>query len=226
MSVSISTYIENLGVSKPVYQLQSPFWIGLKDCMDIVGALFALLLFAPAFPILYMLVRGDGGPAIYSQTRIGKNGKAFKCLKFRTMVVNSGEVLSELLESDAEARAAWEKDCKLKNDPRITKIGSFLRKSSLDELPQFWNVLRGDMSLVGPRPVLRNERKHYGACWDDYMLVKPGISGLWQVSGRNDTSYQKRIDLSSVYVREWSLGLDIFILIKTVFVVVSRRGAY
>lgn len=198
----------------------------VKSVMDRIVACIALLALVLPMAFIYILVSRDGGPAIYGHTRIGKNGKAFKCWKFRTMVPNSNEVLRKLLNENPEARAQWQQDQKLKDDPRITKLGDFLRRSSIDELPQLFNVLKGNMSLVGPRPVVKGERKHYGAQWSDYVSVKPGISGLWQVSGRNDVSYEQRVNLDSQYVRNWSLSLDIMILFKTIFVVLNRRGAY
>lgn len=211
--------------NEPAYS-QGVFKRGVKNAMDRALACIALLALSLPMALIYVLVSRDGGPAIYGHTRIGKNGKAFKCWKFRTMVPNSNEVLRKLLSENPEARAQWQQDHKLKDDPRITKLGDFLRRSSLDELPQLFNVLKGNMSLVGPRPVVKSERKHYGAQWSDYLSVKPGISGLWQVSGRNDVSYEQRVSLDSQYVRNWSLSLDIMILFKTIFVVLNRRGAY
>ncbi len=154
------------------------------------------------------------------------NGRKFKCLKFRSMVINSKEVLEEVLRTDPVARAEWDKDFKLKNDPRITKVGHFIRKTSLDELPQLWNVVRGDMSLVGPRPVVEDELARYAGDVDYYLMAKPGMTGLWQVSGRNDVDYETRVYFDSWYVKNWSLWNDIAILFKTVGVVLKRDGAY
>lgn len=194
--------------------------------MDISGALAALIIFSPFFLVIYVLVKRDGGPAFYGHTRIGKGGKSFKCWKFRSMRPDADAVLQELLENDPAARAEWERDFKLRHDPRVTKIGAFLRKTSLDEWPQFYNVLCGEMSLVGPRPVVEDERKYYGAYWKDYLAVKPGITGLWQVSGRNDTGYKRRVVLDRAYVRRWSAWKDIAIIFKTAKVMLVRDGAY
>jgi undecaprenyl-phosphate galactose phosphotransferase len=147
-------------------------------------------------------------------------------MKFRTMVPNAQELLRDLLDSDPKARAEWEATRKLKNDPRITKLGAFLRKSSLDELPQLFNVLRGDMSLVGPRPVVMDELPYYGEAEQYYFEVRPGITGLWQISGRNDVDYERRVALDIWYVRNWTLWYDIVILFKTLTVVPARLGAY
>jgi len=150
----------------------------------------------------------------------------FPCYKFRSMVLNSQEVLQQLLDSDPEARAEWERDFKLKNDPRITPVGRFIRKTSLDELPQLFNVLRGQMSLVGPRPIISEELIRYDENVDYYLMAKPGMTGLWQVSGRNDVDYDTRVYFDSWYVKNWSLWNDIAILFKTVKVVLHRDGAY
>ncbi|MEH8083322.1 undecaprenyl-phosphate galactose phosphotransferase WbaP [Gallibacterium anatis] len=198
----------------------------LKRTMDIVGSLSLIILLSPLLITLYYLVSKDGGNAIYGHTRIGRNKKAFKCLKFRSMVLNSQEVLQQLLANDPEARAEWQKDFKLKNDPRITKVGHFLRKTSLDELPQLFNVLKGEMSLVGPRPIVRSELARYNDDVDYYLMAKPGMTGLWQVSGRNDVDYITRVYYDAWYVKNWSIWNDIVILFKTIKVVLNRSGAY
>ena len=198
----------------------------LKRTMDIVGSLAIITLLSPVLLYLCFSVKKDGGNAIYGHPRIGRNGKMFNCLKFRSMVVNSKEVLDELLRTDPEARAEWEKDFKLKNDPRITKIGAFIRKTSLDELPQLFNVLKGEMSLVGPRPIVAEELERYQDDVEYYLMAKPGMTGLWQVSGRNDVDYNTRVYFDSWYVKNWSLWNDIAILFKTVNVVLKRDGAY
>lgn len=198
----------------------------LKRTMDIFGSLAIITILSPVLLYLYFMVKKDGGNAIYGHPRIGRNGKTFKCLKFRSMVVNSKEVLEELLENDPAARAEWEKDFKLKNDPRITKIGAFIRKTSLDELPQLFNVLKGEMSLVGPRPIVSGELERYHDDVDYYLMAKPGMTGLWQVSGRNDVDYDTRVYFDSWYVKNWSFWNDIAILFKTVNVVLKRDGAY
>ena len=198
----------------------------LKRIMDVLGSLGIIILLSPVLLYLYFSVKKDGGNAIYGHPRIGRNGKIFKCLKFRSMVVNSKEVLDELLRTDPEARAEWEKDFKLKNDPRITKIGAFIRKTSLDELPQLFNVLKGEMSLVGPRPIVADELERYQDGVEYYLMAKPGMTGLWQVSGRNDVDYNTRVYFDSWYVKNWSLWNDIAILFKTVNVVLKKDGAY
>jgi len=168
----------------------------------------------------------DGGPVVFAHRRIGRNGRYFHCLKFRSMAVDAQERLAQLLAADPAARAEWEKDHKLRNDPRVTKLGAFLRKTSLDELPQLINVLRGEMSLVGPRPIVDGEVEKYGSRFSRYCAVKPGITGLWQVSGRNDTSYRTRVALDCLYARRRNLGLDAYILAATVPAVLTRRGSY
>ncbi|PVX42960.1 undecaprenyl-phosphate galactose phosphotransferase [Pasteurella langaaensis DSM 22999] len=198
----------------------------LKRTMDIIGSLGIIIALSPVLLMLYFIIKKDGGPAIYGHPRIGRNGKIFKCLKFRSMVVNSKEVLEELLARDPEAKAEWEKDFKLKNDPRITKIGAFIRKTSLDELPQLFNVLKGEMSLVGPRPIVKEELERYQSDVDYYLMAKPGMTGLWQVSGRNDVDYDTRVYFDAWYVKNWSLWNDVAILFKTVNVVLNRNGAY
>ncbi|WP_143000524.1 undecaprenyl-phosphate galactose phosphotransferase WbaP [Pelistega sp. MC2] len=198
----------------------------IKRSFDLLVASSILLLISPVFIALSLMVKKDGGPAIYGHTRIGRDGQPFKCLKFRSMVTNSKEVLDELLATNIEARAEWEKDFKLKNDPRITKVGYFLRKSSLDELPQLLNVIKGEMSLVGPRPVIQEEVERYGEHKEYYLMAKPGMTGLWQVSGRNDVDYETRVYFDAWYVKNWSLWNDVAILFKTVNVVLKRDGAY
>lgn len=197
-----------------------------KLLMDKIGALVALILFSPLMVFLCWKVCQDGGPAFYGQMRVGKDGRLFKCWKFRSMAANADALLKELLENDQAAREEYERDFKLKKDPRITKIGEILRKTSLDELPQLFNVLRGDMSLVGPRPIVEDEKKYYKERLMHYVSVKPGMSGLWQVSGRSDLTYAQRVYLDSWYVEHWSIWSDLVIIIKTVFVLLQRRGAY
>lgn len=198
----------------------------LKSAMDRAGAAVLLVLLAPVMLVLMALVRRDGGPAFYGQVRIGQNRKAFRCWKFRSMHINSKQLLDEILANDPAAREEYARDFKLKNDPRVTKIGHILRKTSLDELPQLYNVLCGEMSLVGPRPITEPELMLYGENQPDYLAVKPGMTGLWQVSGRNDISYAQRVALDVDYARNWTLWSDIRILLKTVLVVLNRSGAY
>jgi Undecaprenyl-phosphate galactose phosphotransferase WbaP len=199
----------------------------LKRAMDILGAGTLLLLAAPAFLLLALLIRADGGSAFYAHERVGRGGRRFGCLKFRSMVVDSQARLAALLAADPEARAEWEATRKLKDDPRVTRTGRFLRATSLDELPQLLNVLRGEMSLVGPRPVVAAElAAHYGAAAEYYLSVRPGITGLWQISGRSETSYDTRVALDTQYATNPSIWTDLRILLRTPVVVLSRRGAY
>lgn len=198
-----------------------------KRTLDILGAGLMLLAALPVFLVIAVLVRLDGGRVFYAHERIGRAGRAFGCLKFRSMVTDADRRLAALLENDATARAEWEATRKLKNDPRITWIGRFLRASSLDELPQLINVLKGEMSLVGPRPVQASElAAFYGAAAQHYMSVRPGITGAWQVSGRSDTSYAQRVALDVAYASNPSLLADLRILLRTPMAVLARRGAY
>lgn len=207
-------------------QLGKPLLRIMKRVFDVVGASLLLLLLSPLFAYVAYKVSRDGGSAFFGHERVGQNGRKFKCYKFRSMVVNAQEVLKDLLERDPVARAEWEKDFKLKNDPRVNPIGHFLRRTSLDELPQLWNVLRGEMSLVGPRPVVLAELERYGGDVVYYLMAKPGMTGLWQVSGRNDVDYDTRVYFDAWYVKNWSLWTDIAILFKTISVVMGREGAY
>lgn len=197
-----------------------------KRAFDIAVSGTALLMLAPAFAVIGLMIKRDGGSAFYSDRRIGVDGRVFGCLKFRSMIVNSRKVLEDHLASTPAAAAEWAETQKLKNDPRVTKIGAFIRKTSVDELPQLINVFKGDMSLVGPRPVNMPEIARYGRDATFYQSVRPGITGLWQVSGRNDVSYERRVQLDRWYVRNWSLWHDIAILFKTVPVLLLRKGAY
>ncbi|MEM4247550.1 MAG: exopolysaccharide biosynthesis polyprenyl glycosylphosphotransferase, partial [Candidatus Woesearchaeota archaeon] len=207
--------------------LAEPFNYITKKIFDyLVGFLLFLILSGPLAVIAIAIRLTSAGPAIYSHPRVGKNGKLFLCYKFRTMYRDADERLHDILSKDPKAREEWEIYRKLSNDPRITPLGAILRKTSLDELPQILNVLRGEMSLVGPRPVTQEEIDKYyrdraGLCFS----VLPGITGLWQVSGRSNTSFDYRISLDVWYVRNWNLWLDIVILLKTGYVVVARQGA-
>lgn len=196
-----------------------------KRLFDIVGALLLSLLLAPLLLMISLVLVRDSGPIIYSHPRTGRHGRTFGCLKFRTMVPDAEQVLRDLLHHDPQLQREWLRDQKLRNDPRVTAIGRFLRRTSLDELPQLWNVLKGDMSLVGPRPVMREEWQRYGSRLDTYLAAKPGVTGLWQVMGRSDTDYRRRVALDSFYVRKRSLLLDAYILLVTVRVVLGGRGA-
>ena len=197
-----------------------------KRIFDTVSALALLILLSPIMLLIGVLIRQDGGPALFAHPRIGKRGRVFNCYKFRTMVVDAEQQLEHLLQQRPELRAQWESERKLRHDPRVSRLGYFLRKSSLDELPQLINVIRGEMSLVGPRPVVRTELPRYGDQVGYYLMVRPGMTGLWQVSGRNDVDYDSRVYLDSWYVKNWSLWYDLIILLKTVKVVLKRTGAY
>ncbi len=188
-----------------------------------LGGIVCLPLLALIAAIIKLTSRG---PALFIHERIGRHGHRFKAIKFRTMVTNGDEMLTEYFAANPIAREAWRRDHKLKHDPRVTTIGRWLRKTSLDELPQIWNVWRGEMSLVGPRPIVHEEIPKYGDDFDIYLQAVPGITGLWQVSGRNDTSYRQRVSLDVEYVATWSLWLDLKILLRTMLVVVGQRGAY
>lgn len=196
-----------------------------KRTLDVAVAGILMVLLAPLFVLIAMLVALDGGPVLFRHTRIGKQTKPFGCLKFRTMIVGAEECLQEYLFHHPHARFEWKERQKLGFDPRITPIGRFLRSTSLDEIPQIFNVLRGEMSLVGPRPVTKAELAHYKQHVGEYASVLPGITGLWQVSGRNDVSYDRRVEYDREYVKKRSILLDLKILLRTPGVVWSRRGA-
>jgi Undecaprenyl-phosphate galactose phosphotransferase WbaP len=200
--------------------------LAAKRAFDIGAALVLLVLLSPLMLTVALLVMRDGGPCVFGHARVGMGGRKFRCLKFRSMVRNADAVLRDLLATDPTARAEWEKDFKLRHDVRVTALGRFIRRTSIDELPQLWNVVRGDMSLVGPRPVVEKELERYGDSVSYYLRVLPGITGLWQVSGRNDADYDKRVMLDVTYVRNWTFAGDIVILFKTIGVVIHGRGAY
>ena len=198
-----------------------------KRIFDITATVIGGILILPVALIVAILIYLDSpGPIVFGHKRVGQGGKEFPCYKFRSMVPNAQEALEIYLKENPEAREEWERDFKLKDDPRVTKIGKFLRKTSLDELPQLWNVLIGDMSLVGPRPIVRAEVEKYGEYINDFYLVPPGITGVWQVSGRSDTTYEERVLMDSWYVHNWSVWIDIVYLVKTVFAVIKSKGAY
>jgi len=194
---------------------------------DIVFSLGAILFFAPLMIVIAIAIMlFDPGPIFFSQQRIGKCAKLFRCLKFRTMVVDAEARLAELLSNSPAARAEWEAEQKLRKDPRITPLGVFLRRSSLDELPQLFNVLMGDMSLVGPRPIVIDEVSRYGRYFGNYCTVRPGITGLWQVSGRSDVKYRRRVALDVSYIRSKDLFFNLKILYLTIPNVLLSRGSY
>jgi exopolysaccharide production protein ExoY len=195
---------------------KAPVGMSLKRSVDIVLSVFGIVLLAPLLIICFAVTRlSSPGPALFRHRRVGFNGKHFDCLKFRTMVTDAPERLRRLLESDRLAAAEWESNRKLRDDPRITVIGAILRKSSLDELPQLFNVLKGDMSIVGPRPVTDEELERYASSVGAYLSCRPGITGLWQVSGRSTTTYNKRVACDAFYARNWSMTLDAKIMVVT-----------
>jgi Undecaprenyl-phosphate galactose phosphotransferase WbaP len=199
----------------------------IKRSLDLILGFFALSLVAPLFLAIIAAIKlTSRGPVFYRQSRYGRKGQPFKALKFRTMVPNADSVLSDHLAAHPECLLEWQRNHKLKNDPRVTRVGRWLRQFSLDELPQLLNVLSGHMSLVGPRPIVHAEIPKYGRGYSLYMRVRPGITGLWQVSGRNNTTYEQRVALDEYYVHNWSVWLDAHILIKTITVVVTAEGAY
>lgn len=200
-----------------------------KRLFDIVFSLFVLIFCSPVYLILIVLITiSSSGPVFYKQQRIGKNHQPFNCIKFRTMVDRADLMLEAMMNDSPQIRQEFEADFKLKQDPRITKIGKFLRLTSLDEFPQFWNVLRGDMSVVGPRPLVPEELYKYGRKIDTVLTIKPGITGLWQVSGRNDIPYPKRIKIDVYYATSHNWLLDLWIIFKTIGIVIfpNNNGAY
>lgn len=205
--------------------------ISLLACLvrglDVAIALVALIFVLPLMAVIALAVFAqDGGPVLFCHRRVGRGGKPFRCLKFRSMAVDAEARLQELLARDPVAQQEWAADHKLRNDPRVTRLGAFLRRSSLDELPQLFNVLQGTMSLVGPRPIVDAEIVKYGKRFQHYCAVKPGITGLWQVSGRNDVSYRTRVALDCLYAKSQSPRLYVWIVIVTIPAVLSRKGSY
>lgn len=199
----------------------------LKRGFDLLLSAVSLVVLSPVLVLTALLVKLDSpGPVLFGHTRVGRDGSRFTCYKFRTMVPDAQERLAALLENDPQARRQWDRDFKLKSDPRVTRVGKFLRKTSLDELPQIWNVLKGEMSFIGPRPIVPEEVERYGDKARYLFRVTPGITGLWQVSGRNDIDYSERVLLDEYYAKNWSLWLDIEILLRTVGAVFRRNGAY
>jgi exopolysaccharide production protein ExoY len=209
----------------PYTQRQGRIGAFVKRVFDVSVSLLLLFLAAPLFAVVAVLVSLDGGPVIFKHTRVGKGITPFGCLKFRTMIIGADNCLQEYLAHHPQANAEWARDQKLVFDPRITPVGKFLRATSLDELPQLVNVLRGEMSLVGPRPVTNAELSHYQEHVSEYASVLPGITGLWQVSGRNDLSYQRRVELDCEYVLNRTMFFDMKILVRTAGVLLSRKGA-
>lgn len=222
-----SIFSEKLLILRLKNNLARPLNRLIKTLSDYILTIIGTVLISPILLFIAAWIYYDSpGPVIFKHIRIGKNGKAFPCYKFRSMCVDADAKLAELLANDPAAREEWERDFKLKNDPRITKSGAFLRKTSLDELPQLFNVLLGEMSLVGPRPIIQKELARYGEFVDDYLMVKPGITGMWQVNGRSDTTYDERVQMDSWYVRNWSVWLDFMLLFRTIKAVLAGKGAY
>lgn len=210
-------------MAKSQTRAQSP----IIRLLDIAISLAALVFLAPVMVIAALAVFfDDRGPVLFRQKRIGLHGREFYCLKFRSMRTNSAEMLETILRTNPKLRAEWESTQKFKSDPRITSIGHFLRKSSIDELPQLFNVLKGEMSLVGPRPIVAAEICKYGRSFGAYCSVLPGITGLWQVTGRSDVGYTRRVALDRTFARKTSVGLYLWILVMTVPAVLAQKGSY
>lgn len=222
------TTINNINIIKKEKTNKKVLYKFTKRIIDIIGSIIGILILIPTTLIIYLarkVSKEDKGPLFYEQLRYGKNGKVFRLYKFRSMCIGADKKLKEYLENNDEAREEFEKTHKLQNDPRITKIGNFLRKSSLDELPQMINILKGDMSFVGPRPVVEKEVEEYGANKDKFLSVRPGLTGYWQVNGRSNTTYEERMEMELYYVDNCSLWLDIKIFFKTFITVFKKEGA-
>ena len=204
------------------------FWAQLfKRIIDVLGSILGTFFLSPFFGLAALVIKIDSpGSVFYRQRRIGRNGNTFDLIKFRTMYQNADHILADKLASDPALRQEWDCYQKLKKDPRISRTGRLLRRFSLDELPQLWNVLIGEMSLVGPRPIMVDQRELYGESFKEYIQVTPGMTGLWQVSGRNDISFARRSELDSEYIQRWSAWLDIFIFFKTIKIVLWQQGVY
>lgn len=225
-SISRDAAVAGATFGKEQAATAQPLGGGAKRALDVAFSVFALLFFLPAILLIVVAIKAfSRGPVFYGHTRRGFGGATFRCLKFRSMVMNGDEVLARHLADNPAAAIEWNATQKLRDDPRVTPIGRLLRKSSLDELPQFINVLRGEMSVVGPRPVVTSELTHYGAHAADYLCARPGITGLWQISGRSDTSYAQRVAFDAEYVRSWSLAKDMRIIVMTVPATILQRGS-
>jgi exopolysaccharide production protein ExoY len=201
--------------------------VAAKRAVDLAGASLLLLVLAPVFILIALMIKIDSaGPVLFRQWRLGFRGRRFLIFKFRTMCAGAEADIEELIIGDSAKRIVWEEFQKLWDDPRLTGFGRYLRKLSLDEFPQLWNVLKGEMSLVGPRPITPDQREIYGGDFDLYTSVKPGITGMWQVNGRNRTSFRQRILWDAYYIQNWTLGLDLSILLRTIGVVLTGEGAF
>jgi lipopolysaccharide/colanic/teichoic acid biosynthesis glycosyltransferase len=211
--------------AQPSFLVETAFARRSKRCLDLCVTLMILPLAVVLAVPICLLILVQGGSPLYRHLRVGQGGRLFHCYKFRSMALDADAQLRLLLDSNEMAREEWQQQFKLTHDPRVTRLGRLLRKSSLDELPQIWNVLRGEMSLVGPRPVIPEELEKYGDRCAAYLACRPGLSGLWQISGRTETGYEKRVALDFAYAQNWSLGLDLRILFLTVPAVLRTRGA-
>lgn len=229
-SLSASLQLRDMGgilAFSATHELTRRYNLFFKRLIDLFLLIVSAPLVIPITVLIALLVKiTSPGPAFYGHARVGKNGKTIKCWKFRSMYKDSAERLEEILNTDPERAMEWKKDRKFTDDPRVTKFGKFLRKTSLDELPQFFNILLGEMSFIGPRPVTRDEIEQYYGSVEYILSVTPGLSGMWQISGRSDTGYEERINLDTYYIQNWSVWLDIWIIIKTVWVVLNGKGAY
>jgi exopolysaccharide production protein ExoY len=213
--------------NEPRFVASSPIGQTPKRIVDVVVALSGIILLAPLLLLcLVAIILTSPGPVLFRHRRVGFNGKHFYCLKFRTMATDAPERLRKLLEANPDAAAEWEVNQKLRRDPRVTAIGDILRRTSLDELPQLFNVLKGEMSLVGPRPVTDEELVRYSDCVSAYLACRPGITGLWQVSGRSNTTYAKRVACDAFYAQHWSMGLDAKIIVVTIPSLLLEDCAY
>ena len=214
------------GLHWPDTASRIPFGGTPKRIIDVLVSAPAVVVLAPLLALLALAVKvQDGGPALFVQSRVGRDGRLFACLKFRSMVLNAEERMQALLRDDPQAAREWREMQKLARDPRVTPVGRVLRATSADELPQLINVLIGDMSLVGPRPILPEQIDDYGPAFARYCTARPGLTGLWQVSGRNETSFRRRSEIDQTYLRAWRLETDLALLVRTVDVVFRKRGA-
>lgn len=225
-----SQEMENIEIKKDIdtKKINNKIYIVIKRLIDIIGSLVGIVLLIPVTILVFLfriILKENDGPLFYSQKRIGKNGKYFKLYKFRSMCKNADDILAKYLAENEEARLEFRENQKLKDDPRITRMGKFLRKTSLDELPQVINILKGEMSFIGPRPVVDGEIDKYGEQREKFLSVKPGLTGYWQVNGRSTTTYDERMKLELYYVDNQSLWLDIKIFFKTFVAVLKKEGA-
>jgi len=224
--MSVRDFSGILGIETS-HKLKLNYNIAIKRFIDILFVLVGGIIILPFLLIIALIIKiTSSGPVLYKHERLGKNGKPFNTYKFRTMKKDAEEQLKKILESDSAIREEWEKNHKLKNDPRITAAGKILRRTSLDEFPQLINILKGEMSLVGPRPIVYDEIEKYGDDFDRIFSIKPGLTGLWQVSGRSDTNYQERISYDTYYLQSWSAWLDFWIILKTFGSIIMGKGAY